>query len=131
MKKNDVILLVILSVVFLGVYLFTDVFSFSKQGGYEVHVRDSKGNLIVKDINESGRFKILSDDEDYYNEYEIKDGMVNMLDSNCKDKLCVKMKKISKNGEMIVCLPHKTYISIHSRDKSVKDSEDKLDAIAE
>ncbi len=129
MKKGDIILLSGLIVIFLGIYLFTDVFSFSNNSKYEIHIRDTEGNITVKELDDEGKFTIKSDDEAFFNEYEIKDGFVNMINSNCRDKICVNMKKISKDGEMIVCLPHKVYISIHK--KGAKSDDGGIDAIAE
>lgn len=117
-----------------GVYLFTDFFSFSSGSAYEIHVRDSSGQVSVKQFSEEGRFTLRSEDESFWNEYEIKDGTVNMLHSNCRDQLCVHMKKISKDGEMIVCLPHKVYLSVHKkRDASPEIGEEgeNLDAVSE
>lgn len=113
----------------MGIYLFTDVFSFSNDSSYEVHIRDESGEVTVKSLDEEGEYTVYSKDKKDYNIYKIKDGEVDVIESNCKDHLCVKMNKISKDGEMIVCLPHKFYISIHSIEE--KESGDGLDAIAE
>jgi len=53
----------------------------------------------------------------------IDKGSAWVTDSVCKNKLCIKMGKISKNGEIIVCLPNRVVISV----KSSKDKE--IDAI--
>ncbi len=134
MKKNDIILLSALLGIFLIIYLISNAFNFSEESKYEVHIRESNGNIIIKDINENGKFTITSDKDNFINKYEIKDGFVNMLESNCKDKLCVNMKEISKTGEMIVCLPHKVYISVHNKIEKAESNnkdEDKVDAVAE
>ncbi len=128
MKKNDIILVLVLGIVLGSLYFFTNGFSFNNNNSYEIHIRDGGGNIVIKTFNDEGTFVVPSNNDDF-NEYQIKDGYVNMIQSNCKDKLCVDMKKISKNGEMIVCLPHKVYISVHSLDK--KDDGDGLDAVAE
>ncbi len=130
MKRNDIILFSSLILLFLGIYLFTDIFSFSNDSSYEVHIRDESGKVTVKSLDEEGEYKVYSEDKKAYNVYKIKDGEVDVIDSNCRDHLCVKMNKISKDGEMIVCLPHKFYISIHSKGEKEKDGEG-LDAIAE
>ncbi|MCD6118076.1 NusG domain II-containing protein [bacterium] len=53
----------------------------------------------------------------------IADGKAWVTDSACKNKLCVRMGKISRNGEVIVCLPNRVVISV----KSIKDRE--IDAV--
>lgn len=57
-------------------------------------------------------------DIDGHNKLEIKDGYANMIDANCPDGLCVKMGKINKNGQSIICLPNKTVIEVVSDSKS-------------
>lgn len=42
----------------------------------------------------------------------IEDGKASVSEADCPDKLCVKQRSISKNGESIVCLPHKLVITI-------------------
>ena len=49
-------------------------------------------------------------EEDYgYNLVMIEDGTVRITDADCPDQLCMKQRSISKNGESIICLPHKLY----------------------
>ena len=42
----------------------------------------------------------------------IQDGIVYMKDATCKNQICVNTGKISKKGEMIVCLPNKVTVKI-------------------
>ena len=42
----------------------------------------------------------------------IQGGSAWMEDADCPDKLCVKMGKISRTGQSIVCLPHKVTVEI-------------------
>lgn len=41
---------------------------------------------------------------------------VKMHDSDCKDKLCIKMGEITTKGESIVCLPNRLVIEIEPGD---------------
>ncbi|MDD3185497.1 MAG: NusG domain II-containing protein [Anaerostipes sp.] len=54
------------------------------------------------------------------NKMRIKDGYVKMIDADCPDQICKNHKKINKDGETIVCLPHKVVIEIMS---DAKDNE--------
>lgn len=58
------------------------------------------------------------------NTFTIKDGTVSMTDANCPDKICVHTRGISKNGETIVCLPHKVVLTIYN-----ESEEAEIDAI--
>lgn len=49
----------------------------------------------------------------------IEDGTVYMKDADCPDKLCEKTGKISKNGETIVCLPHRVVVEIQGGEGNV------------
>ena len=44
----------------------------------------------------------------------IEDGMVSMGYATCPDQVCVKHKSISKNGEMIICLPNQVFVEIEN-----------------
>ena len=43
---------------------------------------------------------------------EIKNGMAYVTEADCPDQVCIRMGKISKTGENIVCLPHKLVIQV-------------------
>ena len=53
----------------------------------------------------------------------IQDGQAFIEEADCPDKLCVKHKPISRNGESIICLPHKLAIRI------VGGEEEEVDVI--
>lgn len=46
------------------------------------------------------------------NKLVIKDGKAYIEEASCPDKQCVKQGKISKAGEMLVCLPNRVVIKI-------------------
>ncbi len=128
MKKKDIILVVSLLAIFVGAYLCIDFFNLT-ESEFKVKIRDYSGKITFKNISDSGTFEIKNDTNEFYNKYQIKNNSVSMLESNCKDKICVNMKTIKNTGEMIVCLPHKVYISIQKN--SNKEDEGGIDAIAE
>lgn len=51
----------------------------------------------------------------------IKDGYADITAADCFGNDCVHQKKISKNGEMIVCLPHKLVVEITSFEEGEND----------
>lgn len=55
---------------------------------------------------------IFTDDYGKKNVLTIQDGQAFIEEADCPDKLCVKHKPISRNGESIICLPHKLAIRI-------------------
>jgi hypothetical protein len=42
----------------------------------------------------------------------IKDGRADVTKADCANQICVNSRKISKNGETIVCLPHKLILTV-------------------
>ena len=47
-----------------------------------------------------------------YNILVIKDGMADVTEASCPDKICVNERAINKTGETITCLPNKTIIKV-------------------
>lgn len=45
---------------------------------------------------------------------EVKKGKIRFINSDCKDKLCVKSGWLSKNNDTAACLPKKVVISVSS-----------------
>ena len=107
--KNDLIFIIaligILVCVGLGVYFF-------RSPGDKVRVMvDGKvyGTYSLA-TNQTIEIKI----DDKVNVIEIKDGKADMVDASCPDSICVKHRKVSRNGEAITCLPNKVVVVIES-----------------
>jgi hypothetical protein len=114
-RKNDLVLFAVLLVI--GVILFV-VIDFMKADGASVDVHVD-GKIVAS--------YPLSTDRDVelgYNGHNllvIKGGQATMTDADCPDKLCVKQKAISKEGETIVCLPHRLVVKISGGEASGVD----------
>ena len=52
----------------------------------------------------------------------VSGGKADVIEADCPDKLCVKQGKISKNGETIVCLPHKLVVEIEGGEDAGYDA---------
>ncbi|MGI6029901.1 MAG: NusG domain II-containing protein [Eubacteriales bacterium] len=55
------------------------------------------------------------------NVLEIRDGKAFMQSADCPDQICVHMAPISREGETIVCLPHKVVIKARGGSQSDLD----------
>ncbi|UOD34247.1 NusG domain II-containing protein [Deferribacteraceae bacterium V6Fe1] len=73
-----------------------------------------KGENKIIDLREYGKNVIL----------EITDGKARFVESDCKDKICIKTGYIEMCGEVAVCLPNKVAIEI-------KCVENEFDAISQ
>ncbi len=87
------------------------------------------GNVVVYYKNEiydtydlSTNQQINININEGFNELEIKNGVVNMIDANCPDSYCVKDKPIEYNNQSIVCLPHQVLVKIENTEDSDIDS---------
>lgn len=124
MKKNDLILIGSVLVVALLFFI-----------GYRViYHKDGSYVIVTVDGMQKASFP-LSGDTTYTikganhgtNLLVIKNGSALIREANCPDNLCVKQKSIKKEGETLVCLPHKVIVSISSSDPS---DHSELDGVA-
>ena len=106
--KTDIIMLVLLVVA--GVIGFISVKAFMKKGGT---VRVSVDGVTVKTVSldDDGEFRIEGYDGGY-NLLVVKNGKARIKEADCPDKLCVKQGKVSKEGESVICLPHRVVVEI-------------------
>lgn len=116
MKKNDFKLIIVVLVIAVAAF-FVHNFMGSK----------SAGTVTVKIDGElAGTYSLLENQEIEINNGSnilvIKDGVADMIDANCPDKLCVKQKSISKNNENIICLPNKVIVEVESEENSEYDA---------
>ncbi len=109
-RRNDIILFaVIIILAIAGLFIL----NFSRAEGNSV--------IILIDGVETARYSIHSDVEKVIetewgsNTLVIKSGKVSVKNATCPDLVCEKHREISKDGETIVCLPHKLVIEISEK----------------
>jgi len=54
----------------------------------------------------------VGEDLGFRNVVEVAGGRVRVADADCPDRLCVRQGWISRDGESIVCLPHKLIVTV-------------------
>ncbi|MCR5207098.1 MAG: NusG domain II-containing protein [Eubacterium sp.] len=107
MKKKDFILVgIILSA---AIILFAAL-RFLPQTGSYVQVEVNKTAVEVLPLKEDTEY--LIETENGSNTLIIKEGYAYISEADCPDKICVRHRKISKNGESIICLPHRVVITV-------------------
>ena len=82
------------------------------------------GEYILEDSYDT-EFTV-GDKESGYNTVHIENGEIWIHDASCPDKICLSQGKISRDGEIIVCLPNQLLIKIVDGDTT----EDEVDFIA-
>ena len=117
MKKGDFI--IILSVVLLVAGSVVTTLFLSGDAPAKVVVTVAGEKTQEFSLNEDIEVKLET--ENGYNILKIEDGKADVISADCYSNDCVHQKKISKNGEMIVCLPHKMVVQITSYEESEND----------
>ena len=93
-------------------------------------MNDGEGDMavVLQDGKELSRYS-LSEDAVYvisygeeYNLLMISNGEAFVSDADCPDGLCMKQRAVSKNGESIICLPHKLVIQIEAKEEGNLDA---------
>ncbi len=96
-------------------FTFANRMFFSKPGAkVEVSVitaDSSKTILETFDLSQNVTYTISSESQGT-NILNIQGGTVWISEADCPNQDCVKQGKISMNGEMLVCLPHRITVSI-------------------
>lgn len=114
--KREIILI---AVIFAAVLIFWLVnrSQFSAPAAIvEVSIVDENSQkqvLKTFSLSENQEYTIETAD-DGINHLIIQDGEAWISTANCPNHDCVKKGKISKNGEMLVCIPHRLTVSILS-----------------
>lgn len=107
MKRLDLVLVVLVLAV-AGV-LYGVTMGGAKQGGTAVVTVDG---AVKKELPLTENTQYRLETEQGYNVIEIQDGKAKVIEADCRDGLCTEQRSISKTGETIVCLPHKTVVTI-------------------
>lgn len=108
MKKQDLILiscLLLIGIALLAGYRLW----YHESGGFVEITIDGK---LYQTISLSKNTTIELPAGNGSNTLTIRDGVADMTDADCPDKLCVKQKAISHTGETLVCLPHKVVVKV-------------------
>ena len=108
MKKGDIFLICI--VLCLAAVGF-GIMSFGRKGAGGTLTVSIDGQVYeTYDMSEDQ--EVVLDEDAGYNRFQIKEGVVTMLEADCPDQYCVKHAPINKESETIVCLPHKLVLEI-------------------
>ena len=118
-QKNDILFATAMLVIAVAIYLYTQLIC-GKEGTF---VQVTVNGKIYGEYPLYQDISICIDDitAEGFNVFVIKNGKVSVAEADCPDKLCVKQRSISKNGESIVCLPHKLVITVKGGEEAEYD----------
>lgn len=121
MKRRDVVLIGFVLAAALALFGLRALL-FSGEGAYV---------QVQVDGEETARYPLAEDtsveitgDGGFRNVLVISHGIADMTEADCPDKLCVEQAAISKNGQSIICLPHRLVVSV------VGGAQSETDAVA-
>lgn len=117
MKKGDLIIILSVVILVVGSIAFTLLFSGNAPAKVIVTVAGEK----MQEFSLDEDIEVKLETEDGYNLLKIEDGYADVISADCHSNDCVRQRKISKNGEMIVCLPHKLVVTIASDNEGEND----------
>lgn len=121
MKKADFILIAAV-IVLAGLLLFF-LYGLNNAGSYvQIEV---DGSIIETLPLDTDITREITTSNGGTNTLVIKDGCAKMTAANCPDGICKNHMKIKRNGESIICLPHKVVVTIVS-----ENEQDEVDAVA-
>lgn len=118
MKKNDIILIAVILLAAGAGFLWNHLQKQEEGGCAVVYVEGEK--IAAYSLDEEGTYEITT--KNGSNLLVIKDRKADVTEADCPDSLCVKQKAIDKNGETIVCLPHKVVVEVQNRQESELDA---------
>lgn len=117
MKKGDLIIAAVVLAVAAVLY-FSGILKPEGEGTKAVVTVD--GEVFGEyDLKEDGIYTVKSEDGE--NTFEIKDGVVEVTEADCRDGICVNHAPVCLDGETIICLPHKLVIEIVGGEKGTLD----------
>lgn len=109
-RKNDILFAAAVLVTAVVVYLA--VYGIYGRRGVTVQVMQDGEAYAEYPLYEDRKVQIDYGQQEGMNVLVIEDGSVSVTEADCPDKLCVKQRAISADGESIVCLPHKLVITV-------------------
>ncbi|NMW84792.1 NusG domain II-containing protein [Peptoniphilus sp. AGMB00490] len=122
LKKADILVIILIVIISFLIYFFTNKLP-KEDVNLAKKVVITVDGKVFKEIPLNKDTKEKIDINTIYgkNEVVIEGGEVHMHESNCKDKICIKMGKISIPGDSIICLPNRLIVKIVSEKRNDND----------
>ncbi len=108
-NKKDILIIIIMLVLAAIIYIISDKFVFTTSKQAEIIYN----NNVIQTVTLKGNYTFSP--KDFPNiVFQVKDGAIAFISSDCPDKICVHTGFINKTGQSAVCLPNKMIIRLKS-----------------
>lgn len=126
MKKLDYLLIIIyISISLVFGWYFSNENTYIASNGTVLEIFSENNLYATYDLPVKEPIKLRIDSQYGYNIVIIEDNEASILESDCRDQVCVKEGAIDSPGEMIVCLPNKLVVQIIG-----KKGENEIDGVS-
>ena len=122
MKKADFIIIAVVAVI-VGILVFF-LYGVNNDSGAYVQL-EVDGTVVETLLLDEDAVREIETEDGGRNVLVIKDGKAEMSEANCPDGICTNHSKIHRNGESIICLPHKVVVTVVN-----ENDADEIDAVA-
>lgn len=120
LKKADYIFSAVVIVIATA---FIIMFKINNKTNLYVKVQIGNDSSYYYSLDEELQRMIYMDDDNgnkCYNELLIHEGKASIISADCYNQICVNTGEICKEGDSIVCLPHKMAVTIVGADSYLK-----------
>ena len=115
-RWDKIVIVFILSLAILCYIIFSYAVFGGQAEGVEIFVDGNEyGTYLFSEIDEKKILRIES--ESGFNVVEITKDGAKMIETSCPDKVDIQNGKITKPGQMIICVPHKVSVKITGKSK--------------
>ncbi|MDD2233601.1 MAG: NusG domain II-containing protein [Desulfitobacteriaceae bacterium] len=112
LKKGDIILILCILMIAGLIFIMNNFASAANNNNLIAEVV-REGNLIkIIDLNKVKNPEYVIFDEGIKQVILVEKGRIRFLESDCRDKFCVKGGWLTKTGAKAVCIPAKTIVTI-------------------
>lgn len=114
-QKNDIFLITVLIILAAISYV---VFAVNNHGKGDVYCQITyEGKLaLTVDLSKDGIFSLEQNQNVIF---EVKNGAIAFIESNCPDKVCIHSGFLNNPGQMAACLPNRVSIRVASEEADI------------
>lgn len=124
-RKGDIIAIVGLILLSFGLNFAIDKATTGYEGDMLVVEQNGK---VIKKLPMDKDTEFVVNYGGHYNTIVIKDKKAYMKEADCQDQICTHMHPIQKEGQTIICLPHRLFLEVESLGIKKNDDE-KIDKV--